>query len=255
MDAWVKDDRIPSGVRLVLYALANYMDKRGVCWPSVSTLARDTDYSRRHVFSHLAHAEALCWLDIETEGGPKVRGGRLNLYRARIAPARSGEPDFTTSESGEIHDESGEIHDTEVVNPTSTERPWERPVGTSTTELADSENRPSMSVQSWEEIIERRDPWQLAFQELDGLTHTEAKWLLRGLAAAEQEEYVTTDMEGPTELVALALYGMQRKPPHRWSRPRFVGFLSKAIAVRMDPTGMGEVDHDIDAAVRRAWTV
>ena len=253
VDTWVKDDRIPSGVRLVLFALANYMDKRGVCWPSVSTLARDTGYSRRHVFNHLAHGEVLGWLAIETEGGPKVRGGRLNLYRARIAPARRGEPDFTTSESGEIHDESGEIHDTEVVNPTSTERPWERPVGTSTTELTDSENPSSVSVEEWETIIEQRDPHLLASRQLNGLTPSEATWLFLGLRRAEAEENVATDMEGPTELVALALYGMQRKPPHRWSRNRFVGFLVKAVAVRMDPTGHGEPDPEAEDAIRRCW--
>ena len=259
VDAWVKDDRIPSGVRLVLYALANYMDKRGVCWPSVSTLARDTGYDRRHAFRLLAHAEALCWLAIEKGVGPKVRGGKLNLYRARFAPRmqESGDTHVTTSRSGDIQDRSGDIHNTEVVTPMSTKRPVGTSRGTSTKELADSEkqNPPSLSKAKWEAIIEAGDPWKLAFAGMDRLTIDEATWLLRGLEQAEHEEYVATPYEGPTELVALALYGMQRKPPHRWSRTRFVGFVSKAIAVRMDPTGSGEPEYDIESAVRRAWAV
>ena len=258
VDAWVQDERLPSGVRLLLYALANYMDKRGVCWPSVSTLARDTGYDRRHAFRLLAHGEALGWLDIDTEGGPKVRGGKLNLYRARMSPPRDndckgGDTHVTTSRSGDIQNESGDIHAPEVVTPMSYKRPRERPVGTSRKELVDSENRPPMSAQAWEETIAQRDPWQLALAGLNRFTIEEAKWLLRGLAQAEREGVVETYDEGPAELAALALYGMQRKYPRRWSRSRFVGFVSQAVAVRMDPTGNGDPDPYLSEAIERAW--
>src|SRR5687768_1055056 len=62
VDAWTSGSELERGVRHVLHALSNYMDQRGVAWPSVSTLAGDTRYTRRQVFTCLNAAQKAGWL-------------------------------------------------------------------------------------------------------------------------------------------------------------------------------------------------
>lgn len=239
------------GVRLTLYALANYMDRRGVCWPSLATLARDTGYSRRHVVTHIATAEASCWLTVDRQGGPPGRGGRPNLYRAVL---RSGEVEFTTSEvvksateSGEICARSGEVGFTQTSSRTSKEeRPQVRAVERDV-------RRPTHT--NWKDILNDRDAWALALSDLDGLIIAEAKWLLAGLETAEAWG-VAAGHEDATGLVAVALHDMHRKAPHRWTRTRFVAFLGAAARVRTDTSGSGEdYDYDLLAVIEACWKV
>jgi hypothetical protein len=248
------DSDLPSTTRLVLHTLAMHMRRDGSgCYPGSGRVARLSALGRKTVKRHLQLAASGGWIAIERDPRPGGSYG-TNTYRPTIPEPVEDVGSDNPHVGGGVTLTGGGVTESPHVGSESTPNTEDTETDTETdTKLADSENRPVVSSKKWEAIIERRDPWAIAFAKLDRLTHTEAKWLLRGLERAEHEEYVATDMEGPTELVALALYGMQRKPPHRWSRNRFVSFMVKAVAVRMDPTGHGEPDPDMENAVRRCW--
>ena len=240
VDAWCQASDLSTGSRVVLFALANYMDRQGVCWPSLATLARDTGMQRRSVWRALDEAEAAGWIEREKRRGPK--GEWLSSrYRAKVSP-----PLGTETHLG-VGTEAHQPRDRDAPR-----RSIERPEGTSTTELTDSENPSSVSVEEWETIIEQRDPHLLASRQLNGLTPSEATWLFLGLRRAEADEYVATPTKGATELVATVLRDMTRKR-RDWSRDHFLGFVLSAAFHEMDQTGHGEPDADIEDAVRRAW--
>jgi len=118
--AWRENSNLDPGVRLVLSMLAEYMDKRGVGWPSYATLARDTGYCVRHVMRLIKKAETAGWLVIETAGGPPGLGGHPNKYRA-VVPSRDMEVTTSGDESGDIFGQGGDTEVIEVATPTSPE--------------------------------------------------------------------------------------------------------------------------------------
>lgn len=113
MDTWRKASKLdlPASVRLLLYAISNYMDKNGVAWPSMTTLANDTGYSRRHIIDLIAQARESGWIEVE-RGPPATRGGHVNRYRHSVP---TSEPQFTTTSSGELHDTGSEPQFTQNV--------------------------------------------------------------------------------------------------------------------------------------------
>lgn len=78
----IRDDPdLSSTAKLVAYALATYMDRDGLCWPSVAKLARATSLSRRTVQIAHRELEAFGYLD---PGDKKGGARRPNEYRALL---------------------------------------------------------------------------------------------------------------------------------------------------------------------------
>jgi hypothetical protein len=46
---WAVKQPVDPREKLILIILANYADPKGVCWPSMATLAKDTGYCRRTI--------------------------------------------------------------------------------------------------------------------------------------------------------------------------------------------------------------
>jgi hypothetical protein len=70
-----------SGPLLVLLAVADYINKEGIAWPSVSTLARKVRMSKRNVQRWLHELEKAGELEIDKNQGR--RGS--NIYRIRLS--------------------------------------------------------------------------------------------------------------------------------------------------------------------------
>lgn len=70
-----------SGALLVLLAVADYINKEGIAWPSVSTLARKVRMSKRNVQRWLHELEKAGELEIHKNQGR--RGS--NIYRIRLS--------------------------------------------------------------------------------------------------------------------------------------------------------------------------
>lgn len=236
VDAWCRESDLGTGARVVLYALANYMDKRGVAWPSLTTLARDTAMQRRSIYRALDEAEAAGWVVRERGQGPKGSGGHPTLYRSAV-PKVGGDAMSPPSEVGtEMHEVGTEAH---VGRDRGAPRTSiERPCKTSTTELSDSRNRSGVTSvrEQLFDAIESRDKWSLTYAGkaagITGIIESEARWVLDGVRSAESDGMAVTAYLTTAELVADALHDMGRKPPHRWSRDRFRAFVESAIAVR-----------------------
>lgn len=60
-------------VKLVLVALAEHADQIGVCWPSISLLARKCSMTRQGVLNQISKIERNGWLKTEREGGKSNR--------------------------------------------------------------------------------------------------------------------------------------------------------------------------------------
>jgi hypothetical protein len=60
-----KGVKLKPGQRFVLYALADYADDRGVCWPSYQTLSEWTGFDRRTIIRSIAELEQAGLLYVE----------------------------------------------------------------------------------------------------------------------------------------------------------------------------------------------
>lgn len=80
--AWsIRQTTGAAGRKVLLLALANYADEKGVCWPSQATLARDTEQSVDTVQRQLKKLQDLRMIDRERL--PKRRG-QWQGYRYRL---------------------------------------------------------------------------------------------------------------------------------------------------------------------------
>lgn len=68
--AW--DTDLPSTQKLVLLALADQANDRGVAWPHIGSLAKRCGASRRSAFDALAELEAAGYIARETKPGIDV---------------------------------------------------------------------------------------------------------------------------------------------------------------------------------------
>lgn len=69
--------------RAILLVLTHYMDKYGVCFPSLATISKASGYSKRTVCEHMKLAVQECWLDV-TQAQGHSSGWRRNEYTACI---------------------------------------------------------------------------------------------------------------------------------------------------------------------------
>lgn len=70
--------------KFVLVTLANHSDERGVCWPSLSTLARECCIDRVTAIRHLGALEAQGRIAVERQHE------RVNIYRLTFEPIGGG---------------------------------------------------------------------------------------------------------------------------------------------------------------------
>lgn len=228
---WRENSDLKPSARHVLSALAAYMDHRGVAWPSLTTLARDTGLVRRSVYRSLAEAEAEGWIERERGAGPSGRGGRVTLYRAI---------------SRDMESRSRDRDDTEVGTWCPPEDS-EKTQGILTPSLSVLENGPMRL-----ELVEAIEAGATTLVETAGVhdfTMPEARWLLDGLHRAE-EVILTADVD-TVGLVASVLADLQRKG-RPWGRQRFRAFMEAAIRIR---SVKDSSDGDYDAAlVSVAWS-
>ena len=101
---WQASEPREAADRLMLLALADNADDRGLCWPGIPTLARKCAVHRSTVIRTLERLEAAGHLDVER------RAGRVNVYRITLA---SGRVDATggASATGRA-DATGDVGDT-----------------------------------------------------------------------------------------------------------------------------------------------
>lgn len=71
---------ITSTQKLVLIALADWCNDAGICWPSISTLARKTSLSERGLRKVLRNLEEAGLLETE------IKPGKGNLYQLKLDP-------------------------------------------------------------------------------------------------------------------------------------------------------------------------
>ena len=83
--------------RAVACALATYMDRDGVCWPSVETISRLLRLSRRTVQRAIRTLEAQGFLRVQLGGGR----GKASTYRATPSDALSDEQNKTKGVSSD----------------------------------------------------------------------------------------------------------------------------------------------------------
>lgn len=75
---------IPSGRRMLLMALANFANGEGVCWPSIRSLAEDSDLGDRHVSAELKELQNDGYITIVEVPG------KSNHYRIHIPQGVNG---------------------------------------------------------------------------------------------------------------------------------------------------------------------
>lgn len=97
--SWVFDSvDIGGSQRLVLLSLANHADDRGICWPSIDTVAKEARLSRRRVEEAIRGLVGTGIVKRTVNGAPVPGSNRPNLYRLLKAPdevagAKSSAPD------------------------------------------------------------------------------------------------------------------------------------------------------------------
>jgi hypothetical protein len=158
--AWAAEQACggPTG-KLLLYAIANYADERGECWPSDARLAADTELSTRSIQSWKQKVAELGLAEIEPRGHREGRaafdvirlrlgerpegfsGGRSAGGEGERPEEFSGGPGADLAErpeSGAERPESGAAHKEE---PSGTDSPPTPPGGTND-ETGDREGEP-----------------------------------------------------------------------------------------------------------------
>jgi hypothetical protein len=99
--AAVFDHRLKAGPLRVLAALATYADQQGNCHPSIVTLARRLNITRRMVQLHLRTLEERGYLLTETRAR-MIAGKGINSYQIQYPPAPDdAKPDFASDQEGE----------------------------------------------------------------------------------------------------------------------------------------------------------
>ena len=101
----VRDSSLCPTERLVLMALVLRCDATGKCFPSASTLSKDTGYSYRSVQRALTTLEADETCPIEVKHTRRTRQGRLgyasNLYTLRLRPSQPTLSPYDTVSQGD----------------------------------------------------------------------------------------------------------------------------------------------------------
>ena len=106
--ASVFDLKLSAAAVRVLAALATYVDWRGMCWPSVDTLAERLRVDARQIQRHLRALEARGYVRIEERKTGRRGGNSTNLYVLKF-PACEAAPSPQDSRSdGDPGDPSGE---------------------------------------------------------------------------------------------------------------------------------------------------
>ena len=225
-------------------ALALHMDKRGVCWPSVTTLERLTGYSRRQVLRHLKAAEGSGWLTIERGGGPSRQGGPVNLYRTIL---KSGDAHVTTSperaesevvtsgtevvtpmtRSGDAHVTQKDHEDQVVRTPQVRAAPRGGAApGTREERIALSRLVGAM-IEGDSERIEGAYLQDAAHFPFD---LEAAHWIAgRLIHAPEGTEFGDWPIHGRGQFVERALLEWRKKGRQKWTREVFLSFLASAF--------------------------
>jgi len=77
--------------RAILMVLADHADEKGICWPSIATIARETGFASSTVKHHLRNLRddhgVIDWQQRADAKGDKTS----NLYRVKIAGGRPGD--------------------------------------------------------------------------------------------------------------------------------------------------------------------
>ena len=84
---WAVKQPVDPREKLILIILANYADPKGVCWPSMATLAKDTGYCRRTILRSIHAMQKDGLLSFQN-----TKNGRLkssNRYKLAMS-----EPEF-----------------------------------------------------------------------------------------------------------------------------------------------------------------
>jgi Helix-turn-helix domain len=100
--AWCFDcSHAELGARLVLLSIANHANPRGSnAYASAATIAGEARLTKRQVYRALPTLVALGELLVWHNGGPVVRGGRLNRYELPLVPGWE-RPEDMPADSGE----------------------------------------------------------------------------------------------------------------------------------------------------------
>lgn len=102
------------------------------------------------------------------------------------------------------------------------------------------------------EALEAGGPWLLEAIQLPGLDGDAASWVCeRVLVAYDGDEAWTADAS-PYDLAASVLDDMARKDVTFTCR-KFAQFMTQAIKVRSDATGLGDYDEDAVSAALRVY--
>jgi hypothetical protein len=119
---WALEQEIPSRAKLLLVAMANHADHTtGYCWPSITTLMRESSLSRRAVFGYLGALRRNGYLEIRKATGKDGRQ-RSNDYwilfdrapgewQHLAGPNQEPEPIDDDVEESSIPDEQEKDHD------------------------------------------------------------------------------------------------------------------------------------------------
>lgn len=153
--SWVFDSvDVGGSQRLVLLSLANHADDRGVCWPSIDTVAREARLSRRRVEEAIRGLIATGVLKRTVNGAPVPGSNRPNLYRLIKAPDEVAGADVSAPDVPAPDEVSGPD---EVAPDGSSSQPrTDRPAHPRTDRPAKPSVEPSENRQQ-PSVVERRD--------------------------------------------------------------------------------------------------
>ncbi len=141
----LRQSGLPPSTRLVLLALASYMDTDGTrAFPSQLTLARDTGLSDRTVRGHLARAIAEGWLVCIARGHRRGDGTtRSNSYAAKIPDhctvekSTGGAVPVDNASTGEMTQVNRQQRDAQPETEYRLPNPFDQPPPTNGTALVD----------------------------------------------------------------------------------------------------------------------
>ncbi len=103
MSAVWKNAPVKGGDLLVLLALADHANERGMCWPSIPTLAEKSRLSERQVYEIIGRLERKKLIDIDRGAGSR----RGNFYRVNVSGGEVSSGDEIRAVKGEVCDIRG----------------------------------------------------------------------------------------------------------------------------------------------------
>lgn len=116
--SWVLKQKTGNPIlKVLLLAVANYADPDGRCWPSVETLADDSEVSKRTIQRKLQELQALGFIKVTERFEPSGRqmvslielrmgeGDSQTLEGGRVTPACHGEGDTTLSPTDSLNNQ------------------------------------------------------------------------------------------------------------------------------------------------------